>query len=313
MMKNKHAILLFTFLCLINNIALAKKLDILTTIRPLYGLVHGVSGDKNYIHVLIEQNQSPHSYNVKPSDIRKIHSANITFMVDDSFEFSLASYLEKNPLIHEVVKFSLNPQIALLRNRQEIDLQELTHTDQSNHSHHHDQFDYDMHFWLDPNIAQIMVKQIANKLGELDPENANYYWNNALQYNATLQKLDLKIKAMFLRSNKPFIVFHDAYQYFSNHYNLENVGVVMINHNITPGVRTLQKLQEIIKTRNAKCIFAEPQFSSNVIKKIADTTNIKVGIIDSEYGDVNIRDKNIFLDILESIANNMLECFNQSN
>jgi zinc transport system substrate-binding protein len=310
MMKNRIIISLLLIYLTSPAFSSAKELNILATTRPIYGLIEGVSGNKNKINILIDQNQSPHNYNLKPSDVVKIKSANIIFMIDNSFEFGLATYLDKNSVTAKVIKFSNNPNITLLKNRHELDLvEDKTH---EHEAHHHEVDGFDMHFWLDPNNAEAMINEIANVLSSLDPENRKFYYENAKNYIQQLRIVDQQLKVKFATNNQPFIVFHDAYQYFSHHYHLKDVGVVIINHNITPGIKTMQQLQTIINKNNAKCIFAEPQFAPNVIQKIANATHIKVGIIDGEYGNVNT-DKNIYLDLLESITNNMIRCFNQSN
>lgn len=315
MMKNKIFAIALIFLCLKNTTAFAKELTILTTIRPIYGLVKAVSGDKNQIEILVDQNQSPHEYNMKPSDIVKIKSANLIFMIDDSFEFSLASYLKKKLPKNKVIKFSQNPQIILLKNRENFELlndneSDHSHSHDSHHHHSHDSDDYDMHFWLDPDNAQIMVKEIANTLSDADPENSKFYQANAIKFNNELKALDSKLKNIFIKHNEPFIVLHDAYQYFSKRYHLENVGVVIVNHNVTPGIKTIQELQNIIEENNVKCIFAEPQFSSRIVRKIAEETNINVGIIDAEYGEVNLKE-NAYIALLNNMAESMSKCFNQ--
>lgn len=309
MMKNKIFAIALILLCFKNATAFAKELTILTTIRPIYGLVKAVSGDKNQIEILVDQNQSPHEYNMKPSDIIKIKSADLIFMIDDSFEFNLSSYLKKKLPKNKVIKFSQNPQIILLKNRENF---ELLSDDESDHHHHHshESDDYDMHFWLDPDNAQIMVKEIANTLSDADPENSKFYQANAIKFNNEIKTLDNKLKNIFIKHNEPFIVLHDAYQYFGKRYHLQNVGVVIINHNVTPGIRTMQELQNIIEENDVKCIFAEPQFSSRIVRKIAEETNIHVGIIDVEYGEVNLKE-NAYITLLNKIAENMTKCFNE--
>lgn len=305
MMKNKIFTLILIISCLKSTASFAKELNIITTIRPIYGIVKAISGDKNKIENLVGQNQSPHDYNMRPSDILKIRSADVIFMIDDNFEFNLSYYLHKNPTTNKIIRFSKNPQIILLKNRENFNLVD----DEDVHNHSHDSNDYDMHFWLDPDNAQIMAKEVANTLSNLDPENYKFYQENCKKFNNELKTLDKKLKAMFMEHSEPFIVFHDAYQYFSKHYNLQNVGSVIINHNVTPGIKTMQELQDIIEESEAKCIFAEPQYSSNVVKKIAEMTNIYVGVIDSESGEINQKE-NAYLTMLDKLAKNINNCFN---
>ena len=73
----------------------------------------------------------------------------------------------------------------------------------------------------------------------------------------------------------------------------------------------MQELQNIIEENNVKCIFAEPQFSPRLVKRIAEETNIHVGIIDGEYGEINSKE-NAYLTMLNKIAENMSKCFNSN-
>ena len=67
-----------------------------------------------------------------------------------------------------------------------------------------------------------MLKYIAQSLSAIDPEHAEDYQNNANEMIGKIQAADQKITQDFINiKNKPYLVFHDAWSYFENHYQLQ--------------------------------------------------------------------------------------------
>src|SRR6185503_10783933 len=78
---------------------------------------------------------------------------------------------------------------------------------------------HDPHTWLDPVLAESQVELIRNGLISTDPQNTDYYLQNAQSYITKLQSLDAKIRTELADCNKTdFIAFHSAFSYFSKRY-----------------------------------------------------------------------------------------------
>ena len=93
-----------------------------------------------------------------------------------------------------------------------------------------------MHFWLDPENAKLMVTQIATTLSEVDPDNASAYQANAEAEQLKLDALEQELKTTLAPiADKPFVVFHDAYQYFEARFGLSLAGSVTVTPDVTPG------------------------------------------------------------------------------
>ena len=72
------------------------------------------------------------------------------------------------------------------------------------------------HFWLDPVLAQKQVEAIASALVAVDPDNKDFYLENAADYIAQLQSLDEEIRNVAQSfSSREFITFHPAWTYFA--------------------------------------------------------------------------------------------------
>ena len=64
----------------------AETAEIITTIKPVYSLVKAIVVDKIAIELLVEGNQSPHDYQIKPSQIKKQSKAKVIFYISPKFE-----------------------------------------------------------------------------------------------------------------------------------------------------------------------------------------------------------------------------------
>src|SRR5262249_16780406 len=88
----------------------------------------------------------------------------------------------------------------------------------------------DGHIWLDPDNARVVVSHLAQVLSERDPADAARLKANAEALNAKIDVLTSEIAAETKPlDNRPFVVFHDAYQYFSSRFGLDAVGSITVS------------------------------------------------------------------------------------
>ena len=85
---------------------------VLATIKPLHSLVQSVLGDTARVQLLLDNTASPHDFQMKPSQIRALHQADIVFYIDADFEQFLQRVLPDLP-----EDSNPNPHRATRRNR----------------------------------------------------------------------------------------------------------------------------------------------------------------------------------------------------
>ena len=107
--------------------------------------------------------------------------------------------------------------------------------------------------------------------------------------------------------NKPYIVFHDAYQYFENMYGLNAVGSILLDPEIPPSPKRIIQIRSKIKTSNPNCVFKEPQFRAKIVNTVIEDTNVKVGILDPLGADLE-EGPNMYSNLLKQIAGNLKKC-----
>lgn len=306
---------------------------VVASTKPVHSLVSAVMGDVGTPALIVKGAASPHTYSLRPSDAAALEAANIVFWTGHGMELFLADALETLSTNAQVVELAEAPGIALLPVREggafeahmhegddhEHDHEEDGHDhadehghgeheddDHEGHDHAHDESD--MHFWLDPENAKLMVAHIAQTLSAADPDNAAAYAANAEAEAARLDALSAELTATLAPvADKPFIVFHDAYQYFENRFGLTVAGTVTVSPEAMPGAARIDELRAKVVELGATCVFAEPNFEPAIVRTIVEGTTAQAGTLDPE-GSALTEGPDLYPELLRGLANGLVEC-----
>jgi ABC-type Zn uptake system ZnuABC Zn-binding protein ZnuA len=141
----------------------------------------------------------------------------------------------------------------------------------------------DPHIWLDSMNAITMVDIITQRLSALYPNDARTYQNNAQAIQQRIADADADIRArMRYLAGKPFVVFHDAYQYFEKAFGLNASASVLLSPEVMPGAAHLMQVRDVITKSGAVCVFSEPQFDDALVTRVVGTAQVKRGVLDPE-------------------------------
>ena len=139
----------------------------------------------------------------------------------------------------------------------------------------------DPHIWLDPENAQRIVSALAARLAALDPDNTAAYRANADALIQRIGDLDAELaRTLQPVQDVPYVVFHDAYHYFEDHYGLRAVGSITLSPDRTPGARRLVEIRDKIAELDARCVFREPQFAPDLVQTVVENTPASVASLD---------------------------------
>ena len=154
--------------------------------------------------------------------------------------------------------------------------------DHDEHGHEgHSHTGLDPHAWLDPENARVWLSAIAETLAELDPENADTYRANAEAGRAELAEVIADIEARLAPfSDQPYIVFHDAYQYFEARFGLQGAGAISLGDASQPSAARIAEIQDAMADRGVVCVFSEPQFNPGLVATVANGTEARTEVID---------------------------------
>ena len=307
---------------------------IITTIQPITSLVSAVIGNTGKTISLIPTEISPHEYKLKPSDIKKLQNGNIIFYVSDHLETSITKVFENLPKNIKTINLMEDTGIKHLAIRDNEAWERHDHhdghEDHNNHDHDkhakkHDDHDHDkhakkhddhddhekeddVHIWLSPDNAVKIIKKINKELSLFFPENAKTYDQNANQMIKKINQLKIELKNELSGiKDKPYIVFHDAYQYFETSFDLNAVGSIALDGDIASSPKQISFIKDKIVKFKASCVFQEPQFDSKLVKIVAEGTNAQIGTLDP-LG-LNIKSgENFYLQLLKNMAKSLKDC-----
>ena len=364
-MKIKNLIFVLTLLIFsTSSISASEKISIITSVKPLHSIVDAIATNSDQVELLVTTNQSPHDYQLKPSQLKAMQNANIIFYFDDNFETFMSSAFDILP--PKVRKSSIieKANLNLLQYREsgawdkhlhegddghddhdahkdEDDDGHDAHKDEGDDGHddhdahkdehddghdahkdkdddghddhdaHKDEHDDDvnLHVWLDPENAKSIVNYVVKELTFINPKNHEIYEENGKRYIEKLNNLDAELKiSLSGLQDKPFIVFHDAYQYFERAFNLNAVGSISFRDDIqSVSPNRIKEIKDKIKKTNAECVFREPQFSDRLINTIAEKADIKVGTLDPLGASLQ-NDKELYFTLMRELADNFKKC-----
>ena len=195
------------------------------------------------------------------------------------------------------------------------DKHEKTHDDHDHDKHakkHDDHDDHekedDVHIWLSPDNAVKIIKKINKELSLFFPENAKTYDQNANQMIKKINQLKVELNNELSGiKDKPFVVFHDAYQYFETSFGLNAVGSVALEGDIASSPKQISFIKDKIVKLKASCVFQEPQFDSKLVKIVVEGTNAQIGTLDP-LGVKIKSEENFYLQLLKNMAKSLKDC-----
>ena len=287
-----HQIVFFCFLLMIvlgnPSPCFGGKISVVASIFPIADLVKQVGGDYVEVTTIIPPGASPHTFEPKPSLVKKIHASRVLFLVGAGLEFWAEKFIKssKNRL-HTVV---LSEGVSL------IGITDHHHQDKENHPH--GESFANPHIWLDPEITRTIISKIVTTLGELDTEHENYYKQNGSRFEDELEKLDGLIRSTVSQfKTKKYVAFHPAWAYFARRYGLESVGTIEETPGKNPTPRYIKRIIEQIKAHEIQAVFAEPQLNPKVAEVIAKEANVTVLLLDP-LGGPGLRGRSTYLDLM---------------
>ncbi|CAH0533873.1 High-affinity zinc uptake system protein ZnuA [Vibrio stylophorae] len=281
----KRLFSLFAALALLIPTAVMAQTKVLTSVKPLALIAHEITKGVGQSDFLVPVGASPHDYAMRPADMQKIKEATLVLWVGPS----ISPYLER--MIEKYHKPNIELAHVSGLSRFYFADGEGHHHHDDEHGHHHGDSSMDAHVWLGPTQAKEIALILSTRLAQLDSAHAEQYKAN---YQAFVNSIDITEQqlAQQLASVKGngYFVFHDAYGYFERHFGLNKQGYFTVDPSRSPGAKTLSHIEQQIRQHQAVCVFVEPQFSPNVVKRIAAKTKVNVGILDPLASQVEVGD-----------------------
>ncbi|ARV71999.1 zinc ABC transporter substrate-binding protein ZnuA [Vibrio campbellii] len=276
----------------------AHAVTVLTSIKPIQMIATELTEGVTKPDVLLQNNASPHDYALRPSDVKKVAAADLVIW----YGHDLESFLEKVVTDKgNTLTISEIPDLSLRKFGSE-------------HAHDHDGHHHgthDPHFWLGIETVQQVANAIAHKLAEIDPEHAATYAENLNKFEVQLKATDAEIKQQLTPvKDKGYFVFHDAYGYFEERYDLNQMGHFTVSPDRKPGAKTLIHIRKTLGTGDVACVFSEPQFTPAVIESVMRGSDVNTGTLDPLGSDIDVKSGSYF-EFLQGMSNSFSQCLSE--
>ncbi len=256
-------ILLFLLLSVI----MWAKAVVSVSILPQKYFINQICGDLCDTEVMISKGSSPATYEPKPKQMLALQKSIAYFAIGVGYE---KNWLEKFKKIY--------PNLTIVKTQKGIKKSSLTHHHDSFHGNDFDKENgLDPHIWLDPILVKIQAENIANALISLLPRHEVLFKKNLQDFLQRLDKINIQISQFFEgKKNKTFLLYHPSWGYFAKRYGLTQIAIE--TEGKEPKAKDLQNF--IVKYKDFKAIFVQPQFSLKSAKLIANAIGCEVKILD---------------------------------
>jgi zinc transport system substrate-binding protein len=219
-----------------------EQLGVVVTILPLADFVEKIGGDAVEVTVMVVPGASPHTYEPTTSQMVAVSHAEMYVKVGSGVEFE-EKWMENI--------LSQNPNMFVVDCSQGIT-----------------KIGTDPHIWNSPINAKQMVENIWKGLVEIDPGNEEQYTQNKDSYLQELDEVDAYIHQRLDNFiNRVFLIYHPAFGYFANEYNLTQLAIEHGGKPPTPQV--MQECLELADQYNLSYVFVAPQFATGDAETIA--------------------------------------------
>ena len=285
----KLVLLIFIFLI---NISFA-NLKIVATTTVIYDLVKEIGKDKVTVDYIARGDQDPHFVEVLPSYMVKLRNADILFKIGMGLEM----------WANQLVDGSRNDKLLVVELSKYINKKEVPNFKPD--ASYGDVHPFgNPHYWLDPDNAKLMAKEIFENLVSKDGNNESFYKKN---YDDFVKKLNNKIaewdKKMARLKGTSFIFFHASWTYFADRYGINIAGYVEPKPGISPSPSHNAELVKLIRSKNIKTILMENFYSDSAPKQLSELTKIKVvKVPTSVYG---IKGVDSYIQMMDYIVNEL--------
>lgn len=266
------AVLVFFTGCSNNTKIEEDDFNIVTSFYPVYVFTKNITKDVPNVNVENMSNSHDgclHDYQLTTADMKLIDKAD-TFIINGA---GLETFLEK--------VYSTKEDLEVIDSSENISLLLGKFSDENNE-----------HIWLSITNAISQVKNIGNKLAELDSENADLYLKNTNEYVKRLEDLRNELReSLYDKSDIKIVTSHDAFPYFAEDFGFEVVSVIEKVEGASPTSKELQEIIDIIRLEEVKAIFIEADTSRKIADTIANESNVEVFELDTiTSGDGNLVD-----------------------
>jgi zinc transport system substrate-binding protein len=220
---------------------------------PIWKSVAEYIGGRDFkYYSVLKGGESPHGYEPKPSDIKKLSEAKLVIIhglglddwavkgIEGEKVFNLGELLSKKyPMVKEP----------------------------------------GYHLWMNPVLMEDVYFEVANKLTNFYPKRETYYTKRAEDYAAMIDQLLSRIETCVKEAKtKTVVIYHPVWKPFLETFGISTIEIVGApEEQVTP--KRIKEVVEKAKAKGAKLVIGEPFSDKRVVRTVAEEIGGKVLIL----------------------------------
>lgn len=254
------------------------QLTVYATTGYLADAVENIAPDAE-VTTMVGPGGDPHTYQPSTQDIQTIEAADVVLWNGLHLEAQMIDLLEAQG----------DRQLAVADQLPEDLLLSWPETDDEGNPLH------DPHVWNSPEAWSIVVDHVAEKLGDIDPENAEDYQANAEDYQQDIADTAQEVETLLADIPEPrmLITGHDAFNYFGDTYDLEVHATDYVSTDAALSAGELSGLADVIADNEVPVIFQDNQANPQAITSLQEA-------VQQRDWDVEVSDAELYADSLGS-------------
>jgi manganese transport system substrate-binding protein len=238
------------------------KAVVLSTFTIIEDMVGEVGGDRIESISLTKPGAEIHGYQVTPGDLVRASKATIIF----ENGMGLEKWTEKlRASIPDV------PIIQVSENVEVINITEDAYAGKPN-----------PHAWMSPTQGLIYVENIRRALTEIQPEDADYFAEQARAYSDQIRAVEARMvtaMASLPENNRVLVTCEGAFSYLTADYGLEEVFLWAINSESQGSPQQVAKVIEVVRERQIPTVFCESTVAPKLQNEVANESDATLGEI----------------------------------
>lgn len=255
------------------------QLRVVTTTTDLGDLARTIGGSRVTVETICQGKQDPHHVQARPSYMVTLSRADLLVAAGLDLE---AAWLPA------LVRGARNPEIApgspgyFDASSAITPIDVPASVDRSQGDVHPNG---NPHYWLDPERVKHVVRALAARLSQLDPEGSAQYQKKSTEL---MQRLDAAIarwqKALAPYRGMKLVSYHKTFDYFLQRFGLLAIGYVEERPGIPPSPAHLSRLITAMRSQGVTLLLHEALFERGASDIVASRSDARVLVLPTSVG-----------------------------
>ncbi len=236
------------------------KLTVATTFTVIADIVSNVGGDAVDVVSITKPGAEIHNYQPTPRDLLRVRDADIVFWNGLGLELWFEKFMRR-------IKNA--EQVVVSAGVEEIPIAKGPYRNKPN-----------PHAWMSPAAVLVYIENIRAALVARDPDNAQTYNQNAVDYAQQITALvePLKAKISEIPEQSRWLATSEgAFSYLARDFGLGEIFLWPINADAQGTPQQVRQMIDAVRENKIPAVFSESTVSDKAARQVARETGVRYG------------------------------------